>query len=112
MVCPMTSDDEHAMMRAGPDTVGDRTRDRSDPDGRMFVAGEDTVAERIPSWFLRSAGGMTALIVLWFGMAFMGGLPGGAVEWLALAILGAFAYSLGVTIPLLVTLALRRAGRF
>lgn len=67
--------------------------------------------DRMPGWGVRSLGVLTALVALWFAMAFLGGIPAGPVEWLTLAMLGAFAYSVGVMVPLLVTALASRAGR-
>jgi hypothetical protein len=47
---------------------------------------------------------------LWFALAFLGGLPGSVVEWITLAMFGAFAYAVGFMIPLIVTY-LRETGR-
>jgi hypothetical protein len=57
----------------------------------------------MPAWIFHTLGGLTALIALWFALAFLGGLPGSAVEWITLAMFGAFAYAVGFMIPLVVT---------
>ena len=77
--------------------------------------GRDVEAEGLPiagpGWRARSFGALAALMVLWFALAFLGGLPVGPVEWLALALLGAFAYSVGLVIASLVTLVMHRSNR-
>jgi hypothetical protein len=72
---------------------------------------EEQPAGGVPGWGLRFLGALTALVALWFAMAFLGGIPTGPVEWLTLAMLGAFAYSVGVMVPLLLTALARRTGR-
>jgi hypothetical protein len=72
---------------------------------------EEPPLGHMPGWGLRSLGALTALVALWFAMAFLGGIPAGPVEWLTLAMLGAFAYSVGVMVPLLLTALASRAGR-
>ncbi|MFW5654539.1 MAG: hypothetical protein ACOCYW_02695 [Roseicyclus sp.] len=102
------------MWRVLPDPVATRGNAVGTPPsaarGRAPIDHDGAIARR-PGWAFRSFGALAALIALWFAMAFLGGLPGGAVEWLALAMLGAFAYSLGVMLAaataFLVTRALR-----
>jgi hypothetical protein len=79
-------------------------------DSRVFSA-FDEFLDRMPAWIFHSLGGITALIALWFALAFLGGLPGSAVEWIALAMFGAFAYAVGFMIPLVLTYLFERGSR-
>jgi hypothetical protein len=71
----------------------------------------DEFLDRMPGWIFHTLGGMTALIALWFALAFLGGLPGGLVEWITLAMFGAFAYAVGFMIPLVVTYLVETGNR-
>lgn len=65
-----------------------------------FAQTFDAFLDRMPAWIFHVAGVLAALIALWFTLAYLGGLPIGVVEWIALALVGAFAYALGFMVPL------------
>jgi hypothetical protein len=73
---------------------------------RLFSA-FDEFLDRMPAWIFHTLGGITALIALWFALAFLGGLPGSVVEWITLAMFGTFAYAVGFMIPLVRDLSVR-----
>jgi hypothetical protein len=77
---------------------------------RIFAA-FDEFLDRMPAWIFHSLGGVTALIALWFALAFLGGFPGGIVEWITLAMFGAFAYAIGFMIPLVLTYLVETSNR-
>jgi hypothetical protein len=76
--------------------------DDTNGNGRLFL-GFDEFLDRMPAWIFHTLGGLTALIALWFALAFLGGLPGSAVEWIALAMFGAFAYAVSFMLTVVVT---------
>jgi hypothetical protein len=84
--------------------------DNSDGPTRLFSA-FDEFLDRMPGWIFHSLGGVTALVALWFALAFLGGLPGGLVEWITLAMFGAFAYAIGFMIPLVLTYLVETGNR-
>jgi hypothetical protein len=88
---------------------GDAMSGRSGSD-RMFSAFDDFL-DRMPAWIFHTLGLITALVALWFALAFLGGLPRVVVEWITLAMFGAFAYAVGFMIPLIVTYFAETAGR-
>lgn len=77
---------------------------------RVFSA-FDAFLDRMPAWIFHALGGLTALISLWFALAFLGGLPRGIVEWITLAMLGGFAYAIGFMIPLVLAYLIETRSR-
>jgi hypothetical protein len=65
----------------------------------------------MPAWIFHTLGRSRRLVALWFALAFLGGLPGGVVEWITLAMFGAFAYAVGFMIPLVVTYLVENRNR-
>ena len=98
-----TSDFSHRR----PNSTGD---DISRGTSRVFTA-FDEFLDRMPAWIFHSLGGATALVALWFALAYLGGLPGGIVEWITLAMIGAFAYAIGFMIPLVLTYLVENGNR-
>jgi hypothetical protein len=90
-----------------PRSAGHHTSQGS---SRLFSA-FDEFLDRMPAWIFHTLGGITALIALWFALAFLGGLPGSVVEWITLAMFGTFAYAVGFMIPLIVTYLFEKGGR-
>lgn len=88
----------------GPTTVSGRTRsNRSGGDAQpraTFAQTFDAFLDKMPAWIFHATGVVAALIALWFTLAYLGGLPVGVVEWIALGLVGAFAYALGFMVPL------------
>lgn len=71
----------------------------------------DDFLDRMPSWILHAAGVVTALVGVWFALALLGGLPVDVVEWILLAMFGAFAYALGFMVALVVAFVVDGASR-
>lgn len=92
-----------------------RVHPSDDPGARgpqgMFSAFDDFV-DRMPAWIFHSLGAVTALVAVWFALAFLGGLPRDLVEWIALGMAGTFAYAVGFMIPLVLTYLVETGGRF
>ena len=76
----------------------------------MFSA-FDAFLDRMPAWIFHALGAVTALVALWFALAFLGGLPHGIVEWITLAMLGGFAYAIGFMIPLVLAYLIESRSR-
>jgi hypothetical protein len=93
--------------RSGPQATGD---DTSRGPERMFSA-FDAFLDRMPAWIFHALGAVTALVALWFALAFLGGLPHGIVEWITLAMLGGFAYAIGFMIPLVLAYLIESRSR-
>ncbi|MCU4653996.1 hypothetical protein N8I71_14215 [Roseibacterium sp. SDUM158016] len=77
---------------------------------KVFKAFDDFL-DRMPAWLFHSLGALTALMSLWFALVLMGGLPRSIVEWIVLAMFGAFAYAVGFMIPLIVAYLVDTASR-
>jgi len=77
---------------------------------RVFSA-FDVLLDRMPGWIFHTLGAITAFAAMWFTLAFLGGLPNGMVEWIALAMVGAFAYCVGFMVPLVVTYLVETRSR-
>jgi len=93
--------------RSGQHAMGD---DTSRGPERMFSA-FDAFLDRMPAWLFHALGAVTALVALWFALAFLGGLPSGIVEWITLAMLGGFAYAIGFMIPLVLAYLIETRSR-
>jgi hypothetical protein len=93
--------------RSGPPVTGMDTARGSD---RIFSA-FDAFLDRMPAWIFHALGAVTAMIALWFALAFLGGLPRGIVEWITLAMLGGFAYAIGFMIPLVLAYLIETRSR-
>jgi hypothetical protein len=78
--------------------------------GRVFSAFDDFL-DRMPAWIFHGLGSIAGLGALWFALAYLGGLPRGIVEWITLAMIGAFAYAVGFMIPLVVTYLIESRSR-
>lgn len=81
-----------------------------EPKGQ-FGATFDDFLDRMPGWIFHTTGLVTAIVGLWFALAFLGGLPVGIVEWIALGMFGAFAYALGFMVPLVLAFVIDGANR-
>jgi hypothetical protein len=86
--------------------------DMADDKSPRIVKTFDEFMDRVPAWPFHMLGAVAALAGLWFAMAAMGGLPRGVVEWIALAMFGAFAYSVGFIMLLLLAFLLEATRRF
>lgn len=93
-----------------PAQIHDRL-DAGPQEGSNVFRAFDEFLDRMPAWIFHSLGAITCLIAMWFTLAFLGGLPGGIVEWIALAMVGAFAYAVGFMIPLVLTYLFQESTR-
>lgn len=91
---------------------------RTDPSDDICARGTrgmfsafDEFLDRMPAWIFHTLGAVTAFVAVWFALAYLGGLPRGVVEWIALGMAGTFAYAVGFMIPLVLTYVVETGGR-
>jgi hypothetical protein len=68
--------------------------------------------DHAPRAVFRLIGAIAALVAIWFALALLGGLPRGAVEWIALAMVGVFTYVIGFGTAVVLAFLLARSTRF